>query len=162
MAEKRPISALPGSAPPQFDATFQLVPVPVLLQVRVADRAGELPQAIGPAKASPASAQRTQRTARIGIACRPKGLEGNFNFLRQQAVKLASSKPTANNTSVPGSGTATAPGETASGGATTGAAVAEGSKTNAPPAPIVKLVPSARALEFVTHSMPASTVVPPL
>jgi hypothetical protein len=44
-----------------------------------------------------------------------------------------------------------------------GAATAsEGSKLNIPPAPIVKLEPSRRAVFEVTTSVPAVTVVPPL
>ena len=42
------------------------------------------------------------------------------------------------------------------------AALAEGSKTNVPPAPTVKLVPSGRASELVTYNVPALTVVPPV
>ena len=64
---------------------------------------------------------------------------------------------TASRSNVPGSGTA----------ATLDAAIgaplaAEGSKTNVPPAPTFKLVPSGMAVDVVATSVPANTVVPPL
>ena len=61
--------------------------------------------------------------------------------------------PTPKSSSVPGSGTAAteAEGEETIGAATS----AVGSKTNVPPAPTLKLVPSAMALEVVTFSVAA-------
>ncbi len=57
-----------------------------------------------------------------------------------------------------GSGTAvTASGETA-----IGAAAANGSKMNVPPAPTAKFVPSGKPAELLTYSVPALTVVPPV
>jgi len=72
-------------------------------------------------------------------------------FLRRQAAKHATIPAMLNSAKVPGSGTAatTGPGEAASDEASHNMAPGAGSRTNIPPAPTVKLVPSARALEFV-------------
>ena len=62
----------------------------------------------------------------------------------------------------PGSGTAATPFALDSAAAcANGVPASEGSNTNVPPAPTVKLVPVGRAPPVATISVPSATVVPP-
>jgi len=72
---------------------------------------------------------------------------------RRNAQPTSVTAPTPSSARVDGSGAAATTalgGDTANDEATVGAPVKEGSKTNATPAPTVKLVPVGMALEFVT------------